>query len=248
MTIDVRTKAYEGPLDLLLDLIRENKIDIYDIPIAEITDQYLQCLDQMKQLNLNIAGEFLVMAATLLYIKSKMLLPEDPNEEEEEEIDPRTDLVNKLLEYMAYKEAARDFAALQEGRQKIFTRGEATHIPEGAATYDDSGVTSSIYELIQAFSQVLKINSIETFHEIYEEEVTIDEKVLYIKTLIEQNRSVRFSELFATRVTRNELVATFLALLEMIKLKTIRIQQSEIFGEILIEKREDGYDRRTETN
>jgi segregation and condensation protein A len=239
MVIDVKTKAYEGPLDLLLDLIKENKVDIYDIPIAAITDQYLKCLEQMQELNLNVAGEFLVMAATLLYIKSKMLLPEELQEEEEEDLDPRDDLVNKLLEYMAYKEAARDFAMLQDERKKVFTRGEATHVPLDHPEYlEDNGVTSSIFALIQAFSNVLKINSIETFHEIYDEEISIEEKVTFIEQRLAEKTSLRFSELFAERATKNELVATFLALLEMIRMKKLKIRQEALFGEIIIEKRE----------
>jgi len=239
MAIDVKTKAYEGPLDLLLDLIKENKVDIYDIPIAEITDQYMKCLEQMQELNLNIAGDFLVMAATLLYIKSKMLLPEDPTEEDEEDVDPRAELVNKLLEYIAYKEAAKDFAMLQDERKRVFTRGEAMHVPlDQPDSIEDTGVTSSIFTLIQAFSNVLKVNSIETFHEIYDEEISIEEKVLFIQQRLAERSSLRFSELFAEKATKNELVATFLALLEMIRMKKLRIQQEGLFGEIIIEKRE----------
>lgn len=240
MTIDVALNAYNGPLDLLLDLIKENKIDIYDIPIAEITDQYLTCLEKMEQMNLTVAGDFLVMAATLLYIKSRMLLPQDIQEEEDDEdIDPRTDLVNKLLEYQAFKEAAKDLNMLQNERKMSFKRGVSDgHTFEIETVSSDLGIPSSIYELIQAFSNVLKINSIETFHEIHEEEVSIEEKVNFITEVLLKEREVLFSRLFNERSTKNELIATFLALLEMIKLKKIQIVQSEIFGEIMIQSKQ----------
>lgn len=236
MTITVQLKAYEGPLDLLLDLIKENKIDIYDIPIAEITDQYMAYLEKMKELNLAVAGDFLVMAATLVYIKSKMLLPPDEvQDDEEEEIDPRTDLVNKLLEYQAFKEAARDLDVMQEQRRLVFTRAQQLiDLPQDE--HDELGLPSNLFDFIQAFSNVLKTNSIETFHEIYEEDIPIDKKLDEISTILDAKGSVRFSELFSAKRSRNILIVTFLAILELIKAKRIRIEQSALFEEIVIFK------------
>jgi len=237
MGIDVRITAYEGPLDLLLDLIKENKVDISDIPIAEITEQYLQYIDDMKQLNLVVAGEFLVMAATLLYIKSKMLLPDDVDEEDDVEGDPRLDLVNALLEYQTFKEAAKDLNVMQEERRQIFTRltHQDEHEGDSSSAADDT-IAGNLFELIQAFSDVLKTHAIETFHEIFEEEILIDDKIELILEAIEKKPEVYFLQLFARKSTRNELIVTFMALLELIKMKKVRIVQSAIFGEISIKR------------
>jgi segregation and condensation protein A len=236
----VKLPVYEGPLDLLLDLIKKNEMDIYDIPMAEITRQYLDYLNQMKQLDLEIAGEFLVIASTLIYIKSKMLLPQD-EEKEEEEDDPRAELVRKLLEYQAFKEAARELSLLEGERGKIFTRQIADYY---LADLDpgDVGIdtfSANLYDLISAFQQVITKNGRQEMHEVYEEVISIEEKMTQMKALLMQNKRVAFSELFRGGWSRNELIATFLALLEIVRTKFARVLQEGQFEEILIERNEE---------
>jgi segregation and condensation protein A len=234
----VKLQSFEGPLDLLLHLIKENKIDIFNIPIFEITDQYLEHIRHMKELDLNVSGEFLVMAATLLFIKSKMLLPPDTVEEEEDEgLDPRDELVQKLLEYQSFKEAARELGFLAKERSKVYTR-QISDIKEyiGADQLDESEFTSDLYDLIQAFAKLLKEPKEEVFHEVIEEEISIEEKMLEIKDVIEHSGTVSFNNLFKGKKTRNLLIATFFAILELTKRKYVRIKQDGTFGEILIHK------------
>jgi len=236
---DISVEVYQGPLDLLLELIRENKVDIYDIPISEITDQYLERLTQMKELNLVVAGEFMVLAATLIYIKSRMLLPDDVEEEEDEEgLDPREELIQKLLDYQSFKEAARDLDLLQNDRGKVSRRDFEDYrinTDEDSSHFQET-ITDNLYELIQAFSGILAGQSIESFHEIYEEQVPIEVKIEYVKQILALKDEVLFTELFDRRRSRNELIATFLALLELIKVKYVRIEQTDHFSTITIKK------------
>lgn len=237
----VKVGTYDGPLDLLLDLIKKNEMDIYDIQISKITEQYLAYLSEMKQLDLEIAGEFLVMAATLIYIKSKTLLPVDEPEEEDEGEDPRTELVQKLLEYQAFKEAARELGLLETERGKIFTRQISDYYlsdldPEDAQI---DTFSANLYDLMAAFQKVLTRTSKKTDHEVFEEIVSIEEKMLEIQSLLIEKRKIAFSSLFSDGWTRNVLVATFLALLEIIRTRFARVTQEEQFGEILIEKKEE---------
>lgn len=235
--LQVNLPAYEGPLDLLLDLIKKNEMDIYNIPIAEITKQYLEYLNQMRQFDLDIAGEFLVMAATLLYIKSKMLLPPDETPEGEAEgEDPRTELVRKLLEYQAFREAAKELGFLEDERGKVFTRQIADYYlaslnPEDTAI---DTFSANLYDLLQAFHSVLKEVSKERFHEVFEEIVSIEEKIDEMKRLLMERGTIRFRELFVERMTKNLLIVTFLALLEVVRSKFARVQQEALFGDILI--------------
>ncbi len=235
--LQVNLPAYEGPLDLLLDLIKKNEMDIYNIPIAEITKQYLEYLNQMRQFDLDIAGEFLVMAATLLYIKSKMLLPPDETPEGEVEgEDPRTELVRKLLEYQAFREAAKELGFLEDERGKVFTRQIADYYlaslnPEDTAI---DTFSANLYDLLQAFHTVLKEVSKERFHEVFEEIVSIEEKIDEMKRLLVERGTIRFRELFVERMTKNLLIVTFLALLEVVRSKFARVQQEVLFGDILI--------------
>ena len=234
----VKLPAYEGPFDLLLDLIKKNEMDIYNIEIAVITKEYLEYLKQMKQFDLEIAGEFLVMAATLIYIKSKMLLP--PTEEEDDETgeDPRTELVRKLLEYQAFKEAAKKLGVLEDERWKIFTRQVADHYLSNLSPEDITIDTFSanLYDLMTAFQTALKGIAKDQFHEVFGEIVSIEEKIDLIKRLLSERREIRFRDLFAEQFTKNELIATFLALLEVIRAKFALVAQEKQFGEILISK------------
>lgn len=237
--LHVKLQVYDGPLDLLLDLIKKNEMDIYDIAIAEITRQYLDHLAQMEKLDLEIAGEFLVLAATLIYIKSKMLLPvDDVPEEDEDGQDPRTELVRKLLEYQAFKEAAKELGMLEGERSKFFTRQISDYylseIDEGELEIET--FSSNLFDLLTAFQNVLTRSGHEEMHEVFEQMVTIEEKLNEVKTLLEASGSIQFSKLFKARWTRNELIATFLAILEIVRTKYARVRQEEQFGEILIDK------------
>lgn len=236
--LDVRLDAFEGPLDLLLHLIREHKIDIFNIPIAEITERYLQYLEAMKQLDLDISGEFLVMAATLLYIKSKMLLPvEEEDIEDEDSMDPRDELVQKLLEYQSFKEAARELGMLAKERSQVYTRQISESVSHVLAVEaNDAEFNATLYDLIQAFSRVLKEKTEDRIHEVYEEVITVEEMVDSIRVLINTQEALSFLSLFEKRKTKNAVIATFFAILELCKQKEIRVEQSNMFGDITLRK------------
>lgn len=229
----VALDVFEGPLDLLLYLIRREEVDVCDIPILKITDQYLRYLDLMRMLDLDIASEFLVMAATLLQIKSRMLLPPDerPVEETVEEEDPRMALVKQLLEYKRFKEAAGFLSDKELEQQAVFARYvDRTFLPEPS----DSPLTEvSIFDLISAFSDVLK-RVTGTPREITEDIYTVTDKIASITALLEIRPVLKFSELFKDALVRTEVIATFLALLELIRLKKIQAHQPAPFEEIEI--------------
>jgi segregation and condensation protein A len=227
----VKLDVFEGPLDLLLYLIRKNQIDIYDIPIAEITQQYLDMLDLMRALNLDVAGEFLVMAATLTHIKSKMLLPASQNGEvEEDEEDPRKELVDRLLEYERYKEAAKSLEGSDILERDVFTR---------TATEDeqDGELELSLFELIEALQQVLRKSSHELIHEITLERISIEEKITEIlERLDTSGGEVEFVSLFTGEVIKEVVIITFLAVLELVKMRMIKVYQRKAFHPIKIRK------------
>jgi segregation and condensation protein A len=236
--LDVKVQEFEGPLDLLLHLIREHKIDIFNIPISEITDQYLDYIKQMKEFDLNISGEFLVMAATLIYIKSKMLLPAETMDDElDDGIDPRDELVQKLLEYQSFKKAAKELGMLAQERSKMFTR-QITDLQQYVSPddADDAEFTTDLYELIQAFARLLQEPPDEVLHEVFDEVISIEEKMEDIKIQIVKRGSMRFSELFPKGRTRNILIASFFAILELCKQKFVTLKQDETFGEIVLHK------------
>ncbi|OGW85440.1 MAG: hypothetical protein A3C35_01075 [Omnitrophica bacterium RIFCSPHIGHO2_02_FULL_46_11] len=236
--LTVKLPEYEGPFELLLDLIKKNEMDIYNIEISVITKQYLEYLKQMKQFDLEVAGEFLVMAATLVYIKSKMLLPATEEEIDEEGEDPRAELVRKLLEYQAFREAAKGLGLLEDERGRIFTRQVSDYYLSSLSPEDIEIDTFSanLYDLLNAFQSVLRGISKEQFHEVFEEVISIEQKIEELKRLLSERGTVRFYELFSQRVTKNEVIATFLALLEVIRSKFAQVAQEKHFGEILISK------------
>ena len=236
--LNIKLPTYEGPLDLLLDLIQKNEMDIKDVQVSVIAQQYLEYLNQMREMNLDIAGEFLVMAATLLYIKSKMLLPVDEEETEEEGPDPRAVLIEKLLEYQAFKQAAQELGVLETERGKMFARQIADYYLEELDP-EDAGIdtfSANLYDLMQAFHQVLTKASKEMVHEVFEEIVSIEEKMEEIKQRLQTEGKFSFISLFPKPWTRNELIATFLAMLEITRLKFARVFQDKTFGEIVIER------------
>ncbi len=239
--LEVKLTLYEGPLDLLLDIIRKNEIDIMDIPMVQVTEQYLEYLNTMKMLNLDIAGEFLVLAATLIYIKSRMILPQEEQKMEDEGLDPREELVRKLLEYQAYKEAAKELGALQDERALTFTRQIADHYFKELSPEDTQidNLSANLYDLVAAFQKVLKSAGQEAFHQVLQEVITIEEKMDEIRQALNAKREMSFNELFPPEYSRNELIVTFLAVLELAKSKFIRIVQKVRFGDIVIALREE---------
>jgi len=229
----VKLEIFEGPLDLLLHLIKKAEVDIYDIPIARITDQYLQCLGLMEEMNLDIAGEYLVMAATLTHLKSRMLLPPTESEGEEgQQEDPREELVRQLLEYQRFREAA---VAL--GVRPVLARDVFRREPMMPAADEGEGVRLrdvTLADLLEAFREVLERSLRERFHEIVTEEVSVGECLELIVRRLELDGPLRFRDLFAGAPGRARLVATFLALLELVKRQAVRARQEEMCGEILL--------------
>ena len=229
--VDVRLDVFEGPLDLLLYLIRKNDLDIRDIPIAEITQEYLSYLDLMKDLNLETAGDFLVMASTLMQIKAHMLLP-SPETEADEGPDPRSELINKLLEYQQYKEAAGILGGYKEKAKDIFYRSTAPPFGD-----EDFTLKASVFDLLGAFKRILEQAPREV-GQILKEEIPLELKIREILDLLAEEASVAFEELFARGRRRIELIVTFLALLELIRLKQVVARQADIFGSIRIYRAE----------
>ena len=229
----IELEIFEGPLDLLLYLIRKDEVNVHDIPIARITEQYLEYLDLMKMLDLNIAGEFVLMAATLMHIKSRMLLPpsERPEDEDEgPEEDPRLELVRQLLEYKRFKEVAQDLHVLEQEAATTFSRNEEDRSLLAAAERPLAEV--SIFDLLAAFSEVFKRAAEAPAREILGDEVKVADKIQEVRELLQHTHGVRFLDLFRPGATRMELVATFLAMLELIRLKTILVFQRQVFGPI----------------
>ncbi|MFA5411473.1 MAG: segregation/condensation protein A [Candidatus Omnitrophota bacterium] len=248
MSYKIKLEIFEGPLDLLLYLVKKDHLNIYDIPIATVTDQYLAYLELMKLLDLNIAGEFLVMAATLMQIKSKMLLPAEEQAAEEEAADPRQELVQRLLEYEKFKEIAENLRQKEAGQQEVFKRPK----PE---TKDESLVEkevyfeASIFDLISAFSQALKDVPKELFYEVIKDEFTIEEKVHRLLHLLLEKPYVKLSELFSQAKSKIEIIVTFLAILELIRMKEIVALQRGLFEEVEVSRNKDNiipYGRRDE--
>jgi segregation and condensation protein A len=231
----VKLEIFEGPLDLLLYLIKRDEIDIYDISIERITGQYLEYLQAFKELNIDLAGEFVVMAANLIYLKSRSLLPVDqqPPDEEAEEDDPRWDLIRQLIEYKKFKEAAAQLHVRELEQERIFSRdgGSAATIAAAPLRLGEVG----IFQLINAFQNVIKrVETREDLREIFGEHFTVSDKIEIILRRVAGDVRLRFSDLFGTIASRVEIVVTFLALLELIRLKQVRATQANPFGEIEI--------------
>lgn len=231
MLCEVRIDAFEGPLDLLLHLIKKNEVDIYDIPIAAITAQYLTYIDAMKTLNLDIAGEFLLMAATLLHIKSRLLLPQAEEEiEDEEGEDPRAELVRRLLEYQKYKAAAVDFEHLPQLGRDVFVHPPADDLGGGEA--DDQFEAVGLFELVEAFRALLRSAPEAVVHEVTAEQLSVTERIHAILTRFDQVPSLSFTDLFQRGAPRGEVVVSFLAMLELVKMKLVKILQHQPDGAI----------------
>jgi len=223
--------VFEGPLDLLLHLIRENKIDIYDIPIALITRQYLEYIELMKELNLEIAGEFLVMAATLIHIKSRMLLPKEEEESEVPAEDPRAELVERLIEYQRFKEASKVLRIREEVWREIFRRPPPDRHDVEAETI--TLTEASVMDLVAAFKSIMERTPTEVI-EITRETLTVADRINHIMERLEVEDGIRFDELFEGNYTRISLIVTFIALLELMRLGLVKAYQERMFGPIWI--------------
>ncbi|OGR93375.1 MAG: hypothetical protein A2992_06220 [Elusimicrobia bacterium RIFCSPLOWO2_01_FULL_59_12] len=228
---DVRLENFEGPLDLLLYLIRRDDLDIYDIPIAQITREYLSYLNVIKDLNLETAGDFLVMASTLMLIKAQMLLP-SPEGEEAEGPDPRAELVSKLLEYQRYKEAAALLAAYNEKAKDVYYRQAPLPFAQ-----EDFALSASVFDLIGAFQRILE-EAPKDVEQILRDEIPLEVKIRWVLDLLAEKESIAFEDLFTAGTRRLERVVTFLALLELIRLKQITARQADVFGPIRLYRAE----------
>ena len=231
----VRIENFEGPLDLLLHLIKKNEINIYDIPIALIAQQYLEYLSGMKELNLAVAGEFLVMAATLLHIKSRMLLPADEAPDEEEEgPDPREELVRRLLEYKQFKEAASGLDGRERLWRDMFARevGPPPDMQADEALLDDV----TLFDLVDALQDILARHPGKQLVEIIPDNMTVRDRMNAILEALEGHEGIDFASLFESAGHRMILIVTFLALLELIRIRVVRVFQGEAFGAILVSR------------
>jgi len=222
--------VFEGPMDLLIHLIKKAEVDIYDIPIAQITTQYLEYLEWMKQMNIDFAGDFVLMASTLTHIKSKMLLPVQVGEEEEE--DPRLEITRPLLEYLRIKSAAEQLAERDLLGDKTFTRKPDAEIIESAK--EDQVIRIGLFELIDAFQKILDRVSPDHRVDMARDRVSVQERITQLTDLLEKQESMTFDELFSDSRERADIIVTFLAILEMAKLSLIRIAQHVPTGIIRI--------------
>lgn len=217
---------FEGPLDLLLYLIRQDQISIYDIPVARITDEYLRYLNLMQELDLTVAGDFLVMAAQLIDLKSRMLLPRDPTAQEEEALDPRAELVNRLLEHEKFKAAAQMLWSRATVEQAVFKRAEIetdTNNPE---------VVVGLFDLLKVFQEILARHKEEVLMEIEREEVTMAQMIERLRNMVRSAGELSLLRFFERAQSRRELVVAFLSVLELVRLNEISLRQRETFGEI----------------
>ncbi|MFH1665040.1 MAG: segregation/condensation protein A [Candidatus Omnitrophota bacterium] len=228
----VKLNIFQGPLDLLLFLIKKEKIEIHDIPISRITEQYLEYMNLMQLLDLEIAGEFLVMAATLMHVKSKMLLPADENSPEEEEEDPREELVRRLLEYKKYKEASCQLQEMHDRNKALFLRRAPANAAKVKSDDGTEYFEASLFDLIDAFRKALKDAPREVFHKVVKNKYTVNEKIHEIYHLLAKNSKLYFLSLFRDAECKDEIIVTFMAILELMKLREILVVQKDHFGEI----------------
>jgi segregation and condensation protein A len=229
------TDVYEGPLDLLLDLIRKQDIDIYDIPIARITAQYLVYVEKIRELDVNVAADFIYMAAVLIHIKSKMLLPRDPSAKAEELEDPRTELVNRLLEHEKFKSAAQMLLQKQQIEEAVLSNPALKEFMDAEGTEPE--MAADVIDLVKTFQQILERVRTRPVLNVNEETVTVGQMIDYLRKRLEiESRPIRLKQLLMRVPSRQALVCMFLALLEMVRLQAIQVRQDELFGEIAVRK------------
>jgi segregation and condensation protein A len=231
--ITIKLDAFEGPLDLLLHLIKKEEIDIWNIPIALITEQYLEYLHIMKQLNINVAGEWIMMASTLILIKSKMLLPKDPVDESNAEVeeDPRNELVYQILEHQKFKNAAEMLYTREEVENAVWNKQPSDVLEDG-----NEVVAVTLFDLLHAFHEVVKRFEDQRVMEVAQEEVSIEQKIADLRRLLMVHDKILFSTFFTQIRSKNHLIVTFLALLELVRLHEIWLYQPKAFDEIHISK------------
>lgn len=226
---------YEGPLDLLLDLIRKQDIDIYDIPIATLTAQYLAYVEKLRELDVNIAAEFIYMAAVLIHIKSKMLLPRDPAAASDAENDPRAELVNRLVEHEKYKSAAQMLMQKQQIEDAVWSNPAIKEFMDAEGTEPE--IAADVIDLVKTFQQILDRVRTRPILQVDEESVTVSQMIEYLRRrLTLEERPIRLKQLLRNIDSRQALVCMFLALLELVRLQAIQLRQNNLFGEILVRK------------
>lgn len=235
----VHIDVFEGPLDLLLHLVKKNEVAISEVPTAIIVEQYMEYLEMMEKLSLDVAGEFLVMAATLLLIKSRTLLPAEADDDEPEPDDPRVELMRQLLEYQRYREAALALGERPLLNRDVFAREPLKRVdPQDPSVQPPEGgppLKVSVWQLLDAMRRILERNRPEPVHEVHSEPVSLRDRTRFLLRHLEQRRTLQFEELFAADRTRLQIVVTFLAVLELMKMGAIAVLQEQAFGPILIE-------------
>ena len=236
MSYKVRLENFEGPLDLLLFLIKKNEVEISDIPIAKITEQFLEYLEIIQMLDIESASEFILMAAMLMRIKAQLLLPRTLDEEDEEIEDPRQELVERLLEYKRFKESAYNLSTYELNERQYFKRGNFRFEVNG---FDDELAASAdigLFDLVAAFKKILDQASNQPVHTVVELDVSLEERIQFLETYFEQRSKTHFSDIFESNTDKIVLIVTFIALLELIKRHFITISQTGPFEEIIIAK------------
>src|SRR5271165_4083174 len=227
--------VYEGPLDLLLDLIRKQDIDIYDIPIGRITGQYLAYVEKLRELDVNVAAEFIYMAAVLIHIKSKMLLPRDPAAASEADDDPRAELVNRLIEHEKFKSAAQMLMQKQQIEEAVRSNPSIRDFMEAEGTEPE--IAADVIDLVKTFQQVLERIRSKPILQVDEETVTVSQMIVYLRRRLSlEDRPLRLKQILRNVQSRTALVCMFLALLELVRLQAIQLRQDHLFGEILLRK------------
>ena len=227
--------VYEGPLDLLLDLIRKQDINIYDIPISKITAQYLSYVEKMRGLDVNVAAEFIYMASVLIHIKSKMLLPRDPDLPAEAQEDPRSELVNRLLEHEKFKSAAQMLLQKQQIEEAVWSNPALKEFKDAEGTEPE--IAADVIDLVKTFQTILDRAKSRPIIEVNEETVTVGQMIEYLRRrLTLEERPIRLTHLLNNVNSRNALVCMFLGLLELVRLQAIQVRQDRLFGEIVVRK------------
>lgn len=227
----INVEAFEGPLDLLLHLIKKNDLDILDIPIAFVLEEYMKYIDTLKELDIDLAGDFLLMAAELTHIKSRMLLPNETASPEDEEPDPRADLIRRLLEYQQFKEAGEALIKREVLGRDVFVPLS----PERAQIDGDGPIEGNIYDLVEVFSKILKKIPAERYHEVAVDRISINDRIYQIVSLVKKGKTVSLADLLVGEIVRYDVVVTFLSLLEMCRIRMVKIYQSENYGNIYIQ-------------
>lgn len=234
------SSVYEGPLDLLLDLVRKQDIDIYNIPIAKITAQYLAYVEKLRELDVNVAAEFIYMAAVLIHIKSKMLLPRDPAAASEEQEDPRAELVNRLIEHEKFKSAAQMLMQKQQIEDAVRSNPAIREFIDAEGTEPE--IAADVIDLVKTFQQVLERARSRPMIQVDEETVTVSQMIEYLRRRLSlEDRPLRLKEFLRNVQSHQALVCMFLAMLELVRLQAIQLRQDRLFGEILVRKH-DGFD------